>query len=109
MCVYCWVQALTNGRYKSCVHRAVVHREQERRSLAYFLSPRQDRVVRPSPLLLSALRLYPDFTWADLRSFTQRHYRTDTRTLDAFVRWLGPSDRPAPPSSHGPGQAQRTV
>uniref|UniRef100_A0A0D3G7S7 Fe2OG dioxygenase domain-containing protein n=1 Tax=Oryza barthii TaxID=65489 RepID=A0A0D3G7S7_9ORYZ len=72
--------ALTNGRYKSCLHRAVVHREQERRSLAFFLCPREDRVRR----------LYPDFTWADFMRFTQRHYRADTRTLDAFARWLRP-------------------
>ncbi|CAM0958000.1 unnamed protein product [Alopecurus aequalis] len=100
--------ALSNGRYKSCVHRAVVHREKERWSMAYFLSPRQDRVVCPSPLA-SALRLYPDFTWAELMRFTQRHYRTDTRTLEAFVRWLGPSDHSTPPPMHGPAQAQGTA
>uniref|UniRef100_A0A0E0HEN2 Fe2OG dioxygenase domain-containing protein n=4 Tax=Oryza TaxID=4527 RepID=A0A0E0HEN2_ORYNI len=83
--------ALTNGRYKSCLHRAVVHREQERRSLAFFLCPREDRVVRP-PAGAGAgeRRLYPDFTWADFMRFTQRHYRADTRTLDAFARWLRP-------------------
>ncbi|EEE63771.1 hypothetical protein OsJ_18592 [Oryza sativa Japonica Group] len=65
--------ALTNGRYKSCLHRAVVHREQERRSLAFFLCPREDRVVRP-PAGAGAgeRRLYPDFTWADFMRFTQR-------------------------------------
>lgn len=97
------VQALSNGRYRSCVHRAVVHRERERRSLAFFLCPRDDRVVRPPPRLLAAgrdqqqqepPRRYPDFTWADLARFTQLHYRADARTLDAFARWLG-----APPTS----------
>ena len=33
-------------------------------------------------------RLYPDFTWGSLLEFTQRHYRSDTKTLDAFTRWL---------------------
>ncbi|PUZ53638.1 hypothetical protein GQ55_5G067300 [Panicum hallii var. hallii] len=88
--------ALSNGRYKSCLHRAVVNRRQERRSLAFFLCPREDRVVRPpaSGAVGAAPRRYPDFTWADLMRFTQRHYRADTRTLDAFTRWL----------SHGPAQ-----
>ncbi|KAF8719720.1 hypothetical protein HU200_024471 [Digitaria exilis] len=97
--------ALSNGRYRSCLHRAVVHRERERRSLAFFLCPREDRVVRPPPRLLTAAgehhedieeedeqqqpRRYPDFTWAELAHFTQRHYRADARTLDAFACWLG--------------------
>uniref|UniRef100_J3M7A9 Fe2OG dioxygenase domain-containing protein n=1 Tax=Oryza brachyantha TaxID=4533 RepID=J3M7A9_ORYBR len=81
-------KALTNGRYKSCLHRAVVRREQERRSLAFFLCPRDDRVVRPPAC--GERRLYPDFTWADFMRFTQRHYRADTRTLDAFAHWLSP-------------------
>jgi isopenicillin N synthase-like dioxygenase len=87
------MQALSNGRYKSCLHRAVVNQRQERRSLAFFLCPREDRVVRP-PASSATPRQYPDFTWADLMRFTQRHYRADTRTLDAFTRWL----------SHGPAQ-----
>lgn len=92
-CCVLWLypsQALSNGRYKSCLHRAVVNRRQERRSLAFFLCPREDRVVRPpaSGDVTVAPRRYPDFTWADLMRFTQRHYRADTRTLDAFTRWL---------------------
>jgi gibberellin-44 dioxygenase len=82
-----FLQALSNGRYKSCLHRAVVNRRQERLSLAFFLCPREDRVVRPPPTVATPRR-YPDFTWADLMRFTQRHYRADTRTLDAFTRWL---------------------
>ncbi|XP_037407789.1 gibberellin 20 oxidase 2-like [Triticum dicoccoides] len=89
--------ALSNGRYKSCLHRAVVNRRQERRSLAFFLCPREDRVVRPPPGLRSPRR-YPDFTWADLMRFTQRHYRADTRTLDAFTQWFSSSTSPPPPA-----------
>ncbi|TKW27195.1 hypothetical protein SEVIR_3G242400v4 [Setaria viridis] len=111
--------ALSNGRYRSCVHRAVVHRERERRSLAFFLCPRDDRVVRPPPRLLAARddqeqqpRLYPDFTWADLARFTQLHYRADARTLDAFARWLGaaPTSRAAATSaSQSQDKAQETA
>ncbi|KAK7360587.1 hypothetical protein VNO77_02594 [Canavalia gladiata] len=28
--------------------------------------------------------MYPDFTWPSLLEFTQKHYKADTRTLDAF-------------------------
>uniref|UniRef100_A0A0E0L2P7 Fe2OG dioxygenase domain-containing protein n=1 Tax=Oryza punctata TaxID=4537 RepID=A0A0E0L2P7_ORYPU len=100
--------ALTNGRYKSCLHRAVVHREQERRSLAFFLCPREDRVVRP-PAGAGERRLYPDFTWADLMRFTQRHYRADTRTLDAFARWLRPPACSGAATAAGPPTATQAA
>ncbi|WOK94581.1 gibberellin 20 oxidase 2-like [Canna indica] len=80
--------ALSNGRYKSCLHRAVVNRHRERRSLAFFVCPRADRVIRPPPGEFGGTRLYPDFTWAELMEFTQCHYRADMNTLHSFTNWL---------------------
>ncbi|XP_030439521.1 gibberellin 20 oxidase 2-like [Syzygium oleosum] len=81
--------ALTNGIYKSCLHRAVVNRHRERRSLAFFLCPREDKVVVPAPsLALGGARKYPDFTWSDLLRFTQEHYRPDQSTLPKFAEWF---------------------
>ncbi|KAK4774867.1 hypothetical protein SAY86_009802 [Trapa natans] len=88
--------ALSNGKYKSCLHRAIVNRERERRSLVYFVCPREDKVVKPPPELLCAelgLRQYPDFTWSDLLHFTQSHYRADEATLKSFFKWLMSSNR----------------
>ncbi|KAG0481072.1 hypothetical protein HPP92_011930 [Vanilla planifolia] len=89
--------ALSNGRYKSCLHRAVVNRIRERRSLAFFLCPREDRVVRPPGCLVEQgeARKYPDFTWAELFDFTQTQYRADTRTLQTFAQWLLSSNTPS--------------
>ncbi|KAK3126467.1 hypothetical protein QOZ80_7AG0557030 [Eleusine coracana subsp. coracana] len=86
--------ALADGRHASCLHRAVVNSVAARRSLTFFLNPQLDRVVRPPPELVAAAaaegrpRAYPDFTWREFLEFTQKRYRSDASTMDAFVEWI---------------------
>lgn len=49
-----------------------------------------DKVVRPPKALVSDDKrsMYPDFTWSSFLEFTQKHYRADMKTLDAFADWL---------------------
>ena len=82
------MQALSNGRYKSCLHRAVVNRDCDRKSMVFFVHPKDDKVVKPPEDLVCrelGERKYPDFIWSELLEFTQKHYRPDFSTLQAFT------------------------
>eukprot|EP01018_Ginkgo_biloba_P003101 Gb_13333 [translate_table: standard] len=82
-------RALSNGVYKSCLHRAVVNSNKSRKSLVFFLNPSDDKVIRPPADLLDP-RKYHDFTWPMFMEFTYKTaYRaSDLTTLDSLNKWL---------------------
>ncbi|KAE9602767.1 hypothetical protein Lal_00050120 [Lupinus albus] len=82
--------AMTNGKFKSCLHRVLVNNEKERMSLSCFVNPNGDKIVRPPNNLFSEEepRKYPDFTWNEYRQFTLKYHRADADTLHDFVSWI---------------------
>ena len=87
---FCVFKSLTNGIYKSCVHRAVVNSESVRKTMAFFICPNHDKVVRAPEELVekNPPRKYPDYTWGTLLEITQKHYRPDCNTLEALTDWI---------------------
>lgn len=64
------LQALSNGRYKSVWHRAVVNAEKARMSVASFLCPSNDAIISPPKALTEygSEAVYRDFTYAEYYS-----------------------------------------
>lgn len=61
------LQALSNGRYKSVWHRAVVNADRPRMSVASFLCPCNDARIGPAAKLVTgdAPAVYRDYTYAE--------------------------------------------
>ncbi|XP_068634727.1 gibberellin 20 oxidase 2-like [Aristolochia californica] len=84
------LEAWTNGRLKSVVHRAIVNKEKKRLSAAYFLSPTADTLIEcPSHLVDGegeTHRKYASFTWGDFRKELLKQRRVTAKT--ALKRYL---------------------
>ncbi|OVA14955.1 Oxoglutarate/iron-dependent dioxygenase [Macleaya cordata] len=90
------LQAWTNGKLKSVVHRAVVNKEKSRLSAAYFLSPCSQVMIESPQELIDPIcnpRLYLPFSWSDFRNQLLSQKRILGKT--ALQRYLiSPCSRP---------------
>ncbi|XP_059315622.1 gibberellin 2-beta-dioxygenase 2-like, partial [Lycium ferocissimum] len=78
------LQALTNGRFKSVRHRAMVNSCKTRISMVYFGAPSPNaRICCPSELVSTTphkpYHLYRPFTWAEYKKATYSRRLGDTR------------------------------
>ncbi|KAL2470233.1 Gibberellin 2-beta-dioxygenase 6 [Abeliophyllum distichum] len=63
------LQVMTNGRFLSVRHRAMLNSYKSRMSMAYFAAPTLDARISSLPLLLTPQKppLYRSFTWAEYK------------------------------------------
>ena len=93
-------QVLTNGRFKSVQHRAVVPKTKPRLSVGYFLKPAESVTLVSAPELvdISQPALYRPFTWTE---FVDAHkaanlfpsalpYFQHTHISSASMDWYDP-------------------
>ncbi|KAH6818015.1 hypothetical protein C2S51_001618 [Perilla frutescens var. frutescens] len=83
------LEAWTNGRLKSVVHRAVVNKEKNRLSVAYFISPATTTLIETPPQLMDSepnSRKYKAFTWGDFRNELLKQKRVIRKT--ALTRYI---------------------
>jgi hypothetical protein len=65
-----WLQAWTNGRFKSVKHRAVVNETESRLSIVYFSNPLPHSIMSVPHKLIDCehpLEFRPAFTWRDYK------------------------------------------
>ena len=76
-------QLLTNGRFRSAFHRAVVNRERDRISVPYFLGPPPDMEVAPLASAVPPGRkaAFRAVTWPEYMGLREKAHRTDASAL----------------------------
>uniref|UniRef100_A0A0A9F8J8 Acco20 n=1 Tax=Arundo donax TaxID=35708 RepID=A0A0A9F8J8_ARUDO len=73
------LEVITNGRYKSVMHRVLTRPEENRMSIASFYNPGADAVIFPAPALVTAesgsggRQTYPKFVFEDYMNLYVRH------------------------------------
>lgn len=63
------IEVITNGKYKSVLHRVIAQTDGNRMSIASFYNPGNDAVISPAPALVKELdvtnQVYPKFVFDD--------------------------------------------
>ncbi|KAK4253853.1 hypothetical protein QN277_010476 [Acacia crassicarpa] len=80
------LEVLSNGKYKSIWHRAVVNEKESRLSVVAAHGPQRDKEIGPAPGLLEKEKpLFKGYTYDDLVRFQLKGVSPDMpRPLDAF-------------------------
>jgi len=81
-----WYQALSNCRYKSLLHQAIVNCEKERVSIASYCYPSDDAEIGPAKKLIDDDHpaIYNDFTYKEFHESMWRVKCSTAKRLDLF-------------------------
>ena len=82
------LEVITNGRYKSVVHRVVAQPDGNRMSIASFYNPGGDAVICPAPALVKAeeaAAAYPRFVFEDyMKLYARNKFEAKEPRFEAF-------------------------
>ncbi|KAG6419009.1 hypothetical protein SASPL_121217 [Salvia splendens] len=80
------LEVITNGKYKSVMHRVIAQTDGTRMSLASFYNPGSDAVIYPAPALVeNEEKLYPRFVFEDyMKLYAGLKFQAKEPRFEAF-------------------------
>ncbi|EPS72760.1 hypothetical protein M569_01997, partial [Genlisea aurea] len=76
---------ITNGKYKSVVHRVVAQKDGNRMSIASFYNPGSDALIYPAPVLVEKSKAYPQFVFEDyMKVYAKLKFEAKEPRFEAF-------------------------
>lgn len=77
---------ITNGKYKSVLHRVVAQTDGTRMSIASFYNPGRDAVISPAPeLMKEESQAYPKFVFEDyMELYLRQKFQPKEPRFEAF-------------------------
>ncbi|KAH6824517.1 ethylene-forming enzyme [Perilla frutescens var. hirtella] len=88
------LEVISNGRYKSVLHRVVAQTDGARMSIASFYNPGSDAVIYPAPAVIDKDEdrdLYPKFVFQDyMNLYAALKFQPKEPRFQAFKNNLGP-------------------
>lgn len=82
------MKVITNGKYKSVMHRVIAQTDGTRMSIASFYNPGSDAVIYPAPALVEKEEkkdLYPKFVFEDyMKLYAGLKFQAKEPRFEAF-------------------------
>ncbi|PKA63579.1 1-aminocyclopropane-1-carboxylate oxidase 1 [Apostasia shenzhenica] len=96
------LEVMTNGRYKSVMHRVVAQTDGNRMSIASFYNPGSDAVIFPAPKLVAKEKIkkkeiYPKFVFEDyMKLYVRQKFQAKEPRFEAMKGMAIVSSQPIP-------------